>query len=132
MMQSSDELFVLFLHSFGCGISGPRTGIIFNSGIDDFSFANRTNYFDLPATVPNSIVPQKQAVTSMAPTIVVGANGSVQVVIGAAGGSKIPSAIAMVRTSCAADVKHIDFMFITLIIGCHSFALAGRRFEGGH
>lgn len=82
--------------SFGCGTTGNRTGIVFNSGIDDFSFPGQVNYFGLPASPSNFIEPHKQAVTSMAPVIVVDRNGQVRIVLGATGGTKIPTAIAMV------------------------------------
>lgn len=75
---------------------GNQSGIIFNNGIDDFSFENATNYFHLPMSKWNLIDSQKQSVTSMAPIIVTDLNGTLKIVIGAAGGSKIPSAIAQV------------------------------------
>lgn len=75
---------------------GNRTGIIFNSGMDDFSSPGLKNYFGLPGSPPNYIRPRKRALSSMSPTIVVGSDGNVKLVIGAAGGTKITTAVAMV------------------------------------
>lgn len=83
------------LYSFGCGATGNRTGIVLNSGMDDFSSPGLKNYFGLPGSPPNFIQPRKRALNSMMPTIIVGADRDVKLVIGAAGGTKIPTAVAM-------------------------------------
>ncbi|XP_062701867.1 glutathione hydrolase 1 proenzyme-like isoform X4 [Aedes albopictus] len=57
--------------SFGAALSGKRTGIIVNSGMDDFSSPGLQNYFGLPGSKRNYIQPQKRALSSMSPTIVV-------------------------------------------------------------
>ncbi|KAG4075074.1 hypothetical protein HA402_008139 [Bradysia odoriphaga] len=84
---------------FGSGIVGSRSGIIFNSGMDDFSYPQQSNYFNLPPSPFNYIQPMKQAVTSMTPIIVTDNLGKVKIVIGAAGGAKIISSVvnALVR-----------------------------------
>lgn len=82
--------------SFGTGVSGKRTGIIFNTGMNDFAVPNLKNYFELPASSGNYIEPGKRAMTSMSPTILTTKSGDVQMVIGASGGTKIPTAISMV------------------------------------
>lgn len=81
--------------SFGCGQMGDRTGLLFNSGLDDFSFPGRNNYFDLPPAVANRVAPGKQAISSMAPIIVTDRRqgGGVRVVAGAAGGTQIPTVL---------------------------------------
>jgi gamma-glutamyltranspeptidase/glutathione hydrolase/leukotriene-C4 hydrolase len=86
--------------SFGSSLTGARTGIIFNNGMDDFSYPNRRlNYFKLYETPTNHPEPYKRALTSMTPTIVVNerevGSPNVEMVIGAAGGSKIISAVAL-------------------------------------
>ncbi|XP_055618642.1 glutathione hydrolase 1 proenzyme-like isoform X2 [Toxorhynchites rutilus septentrionalis] len=81
---------------FGAALTGKRTGIIFNSGMDDFSSPGLKNYFGLPGSEPNYIRPQKRALSSMSPTIVVGKNGEAKLVVGAAGGTKITTAVAMI------------------------------------
>nr|XP_029712294.1 glutathione hydrolase 1 proenzyme-like [Aedes albopictus] len=82
---------------FGAALSGKRTGIIVNSGMDDFSSPGLQNYFGLPGSKRNYIQPQKRALSSMSPTIVVGSDGNVKLIVGAAGGTKITTAVAMVN-----------------------------------
>lgn len=88
---------MIFLYSFGSGLAGSRSGIIFNSGMDDFSYPQQSNYFNLPPSPLNFVQPMKQAVTSMAPIIVTDGLGKVKMVIGAAGGAKIISSIVNVK-----------------------------------
>ncbi|XP_050099867.1 glutathione hydrolase 1 proenzyme-like [Anopheles aquasalis] len=80
---------------FGAGLMGVRTGIIVNSGMDDFASPGLQNYFGLPGSKANFIRPYKRALSSMAPTIVTDAEHNVKLVIGAAGGTKITTAVAL-------------------------------------
>lgn len=82
--------------SFGSGHTGRQTGILFNSGMDDFSTPGLKNYFGLPSSKPNYIKPGKRAMSSMTPTIVTDTDGDVKLIIGSAGGSKIISSVAWV------------------------------------
>ena len=95
-----DKKIINYFFSFGSGITGHRTGIIFNSGIDDFSFPKKTNYFGLPPSSYNYIGPRKQAVSSMSPIIMTNAEGQVKIVLGSTGGTKIPTSTitTLVRT----------------------------------
>uniref|UniRef100_A0A182LRX3 Gamma-glutamyltransferase n=1 Tax=Anopheles culicifacies TaxID=139723 RepID=A0A182LRX3_9DIPT len=81
--------------TFGAGLMGKRTGIIVNSGMDDFSSPGLRNYFGLPGSKANFIRPQKRALSSMAPTIITDPEYNVKLVIGAAGGTKITTAVAL-------------------------------------
>ncbi|XP_055915483.1 scoloptoxin SSD14-like isoform X2 [Eupeodes corollae] len=83
-------------HYFGAGFTGKRTGIIFNSGMDDFSIPGLSNQFDLPPSVSNFIEPQKRAMSSMSPMILTNSTGHVKLVIGSAGGSKIITSVAQI------------------------------------
>lgn len=86
----------LCFSSFGSGISGKRTGVIFNNAMNDFGISGQKNPYGLPETSANRMAAGKRPLSSMSPTIVTDSNGDVNLVIGAAGGTKIPTSIAMV------------------------------------
>jgi gamma-glutamyltranspeptidase/glutathione hydrolase/leukotriene-C4 hydrolase len=65
--------------------------------MNDFAIPNTKSYFRIPFSPANTIKPGKRPLSSMCPTIIVNRDGDVQLVIGAAGGPKITSAIAFVR-----------------------------------
>lgn len=67
--------------------------------MNDFSVAGRENQFGLLASPGNYIAPRKRAQSSMAPAIVTDTNGMVRLVIGGAGGTKIPTGVSMVRSN---------------------------------
>lgn len=83
-------------YRFGCKIVSPQTGIILNDGMDDFSLPGKTNAYGLPPSPANFIKPGKMPLSSMSPSILLDENNNVEILIGAAGGSKITSSVAYV------------------------------------
>ena len=82
--------------SLRAGLTSESTGIILNSVMDDFSFPYFRNYFNLPGSPNNQLKPGKRPLSSMSPSILVDENGDVKLVIGASGGTKITTAVALV------------------------------------
>lgn len=70
---------------------------MFNSGINDFGVPSFQSQFGLSASPANFLAPKKRALSSMSPIIVTNKNNEVQLVIGAAGGTKIITGISLVR-----------------------------------
>ncbi|KRK06818.1 glutathione hydrolase 1 proenzyme isoform X2 [Drosophila yakuba] len=79
---------------FGSGLIGPRTGIVLNSGMNDFAVAN--NDFKLPPSQANKIEAHKRAMSSQSPILLADKEGNLKMAIGAAGGSKIIPAVVEV------------------------------------
>lgn len=81
---------------FGSGVVVPGTGVILNDEMDDFSAAPGVpNVFGLIGGEANSIAPGKIPASSMSPLLVV-KNGKVVLATGAAGGSKIITAVLQI------------------------------------
>jgi gamma-glutamyltranspeptidase/glutathione hydrolase len=79
---------------FGSGVTVPGLGFVLNNEMDDFATVPGTaNGFGLVQGEPNAIAPGKRMLSSMSPTIVLGPAGSVDLVLGAAGGSRIISTV---------------------------------------
>ncbi|XP_071121764.1 glutathione hydrolase 1 proenzyme-like [Mytilus edulis] len=75
---------------FGSLTVSESTGIIWNNEMADFSLFDDSNLFGLKATVPNKVQAGKRPLSSMAPAIFVDKKtGSVRMIIGNAGGSRI-------------------------------------------
>lgn len=67
--------------------------------MDDFSTPGKNNSFGLPPSPANFIHPRKMPLSSMCPTIMLDQDNNVELLIGAAGGSKITSSVSYVRLS---------------------------------
>lgn len=85
---------IQFLCSFGSFVVSKQTGIILNDEMDDFSVPDRKNGEAVEPSPANFIRPGKISASSMCPSIVVNRNGDVELVIGAAGGTKILSSVS--------------------------------------
>jgi gamma-glutamyltranspeptidase/glutathione hydrolase len=77
---------------FGSNLLVPETGIIMNNEMNDFSIPGSSNAFGFVPSPSNYIRPGKRPLSSITPTIVEWANGTLYYVIGAAGGSRIITA----------------------------------------
>ncbi|KAL7294184.1 hypothetical protein TKK_0012205 [Trichogramma kaykai] len=81
---------------FASGIVSERTGVLLNDAMDDFGLPGILSYFGLPSNENNHIAPGKRPLSSMSPAIVLDRNGDVKMTVGAAGGTKIPTSLALV------------------------------------
>jgi gamma-glutamyltranspeptidase / glutathione hydrolase len=90
--------------SFGSKIIVPGTGVLLNNEMDDFAIMPGVpNAFKLVGAENNSIAPGKRPLSSMSPTIVLDAEGKPVMTVGAAGGPKIITQVAL------AIVRYLDF-----------------------
>lgn len=78
---------------FGARVMAPGTGILLNDEMDDFSSKpGSPNMYGLVEGPNNAIAPGKRPLSSMTPTIVT-RDGSLAMVVGTPGGSRIPTAV---------------------------------------
>jgi gamma-glutamyltranspeptidase/glutathione hydrolase len=92
---------------FGCGLLVPELGILLNNEMDDFSVApQRANEWGLIQGEANAIGPGKRMLSSMAPTVAW--QGSELIVLGARGGSKIPTSVAQVFVNIVVDGEELQ------------------------
>jgi gamma-glutamyltranspeptidase/glutathione hydrolase len=79
---------------FGAGVIAGDTGFFLNNEMDDFtSKPGVPNQFGLVQGAANAIEPGKRPLSSMSPTIVEDAGNQLQLILGAPGGSRIPTAV---------------------------------------
>lgn len=84
---------------FGSLVYDRDTGVVLNDQMDDFSMPDYSNAFNLTPSALNFIAPSMRPLSLTAPTII-RKNGQLHFLIGAAGGSRIVTAVlqAIVRT----------------------------------
>lgn len=79
---------------YGSGVTVKGAGFVLNNEMDDFaSVPGTANSFGLVQGDANAIAPGKRMLSSMSPTIVVGADSKVMLVVGAAGGPMIITSV---------------------------------------
>ncbi len=79
---------------FGTGYMPPKTGVLLNNTMDDFSTKpGRPNEFGLVGATANAIAPNKRSLSSMSPTFVETPKGLM--IVGSPGGSYIISMVLM-------------------------------------
>jgi gamma-glutamyltranspeptidase/glutathione hydrolase len=80
---------------YGSLVTVAGAGFLLNNEMDDFTSQPGTpNQFGLVQGEANAIAPRKRMLSSMAPTIVLDANGTVRLVTGTPGGPTIITTIA--------------------------------------
>lgn len=81
-------------HWFGSGVTVKSGGYVLNNEMDDFaSVPGEANAFGLVQGEANAIAPGKRMLSSMSPTIILDDAGAVELVLGAAGGPTIITAV---------------------------------------
>ncbi len=79
---------------FGTGYMPPKTGVLLNNTMDDFSTKpGRPNEFGLVGATANAIAPNKRSLSSMSPTFVETQKG--MMIVGSPGGSLIISMVLL-------------------------------------
>ncbi|XP_044013851.1 scoloptoxin SSD14-like [Aphidius gifuensis] len=83
--------------NYGSLTISSQTGIVLNSAMDDFSIPTITNTYSLPGNNKNNeIQGGKRPLSSMVPSIITTPDGDVKMVIGAAGGTQITTAVSYI------------------------------------
>jgi gamma-glutamyltranspeptidase/glutathione hydrolase len=94
---------------FGACVVVPGTGIVLDDEMDDFDAApGATNGYGLGGAPHNAPAPGKIPLSSMAPTMVFDPQGRLEVVVGAAGGSRIPTAVLQAIVHLVDDGMRLD------------------------
>lgn len=89
---------------FGACLVVPGTGILLNDEMDDFDAgAGVPNAYGLVGSGANAPAPGKTPLSSMAPTFVFDPDGRLWLVVGAPGGSTIPTTVAQVISHLVDD-----------------------------
>jgi gamma-glutamyltranspeptidase/glutathione hydrolase len=88
---------------FGSAVTVPGTGMLLNNEMDDFTAKPGVpNQYGLVQGRANAVAPGKRMLSSMSPTIVVGSDGSTELVTGTPGGSTIITTVFQVVSN------HVD------------------------
>lgn len=83
--------------------------------MDDFSTPGVTNSYGVSSSPSNFIVPGKRPMSSMCPSILTDANGDVELVIGAGGGTRITTSVTSVIVFFKLMLKYFIGNLIKLV-----------------
>ena len=82
-------------YSFGSLVRSKKSGIIFNNDMYNFGIPDKPKFNH--EFKSNYIEPQKRPLSSSAPTIILNKDGSIKLVVGASGGTMIPTILTQVK-----------------------------------
>lgn len=102
---------------FGAKIISNQTGIILNDCMDGFGIPGVDNAYGIPASPANFIQPMKMPLSSMCPTILLDADDNVELLIGAAGGTRITSSVAYVSYHLL-SLHHFHLLLASISFNC--------------
>ncbi len=89
---------------FGCKLVPRGCGFFLNNTMDDFSLsASAPNYYGIVEGRNNQPKPGRRPTGSMAPTLAVAADGAVELILGASGGPRIPTAVTQLLVGVLCD-----------------------------
>ncbi|HTE52373.1 MAG TPA: gamma-glutamyltransferase [Kofleriaceae bacterium] len=89
---------------FGSKLVARGCGFFLNNSMDDFSLTSHApNYYGLVEGGSNEPRPGRRPTGSMAPTIAVGRHGSAELIVGASGGPRIPTAVTQLIVGVLCD-----------------------------
>src|SRR2546425_404171 len=84
-------------NDFGSAVTVTGAGFLLNDEMDDFATApGKPNLYGLVQGEANAIAPGKRMLSAMTPSIVLDPRGSLFLVLGSPGGSRIPTAVYQV------------------------------------
>src|SRR3989454_1151971 len=84
-------------NDFGSAVTVTGAGFLLNDEMDDFATApGKPNLYGLVQGEANAIAPGKRMLSAMTPSIVLDPRGSLLLVLGSPGGSRIPTAVYQV------------------------------------
>ena len=94
---------------FGSCVLVPGAGILLNDEMDDFETSpGAANAYALTGRGKNAVAPGRIPVSSMAPSLVFDPGGRLVMAVGAAGGARIPTAVAQAILHVVDDGMHLD------------------------
>ena len=82
---------------YGSKLVVPGTGVLLNNTMDDFTLRpGEPNHFGLVQGAANALAPGKRPLSAMTPTLVLDADGALELVLGTPGGSTITTTVFQV------------------------------------